>query len=195
MTVTDNDRLQTIQKRFLGFDKRAERSSGDILAATFVDSAPLFDLLASRNHQVIYGRRGTGKTHALKYLQKHTEAEGDCAVYIDLRSVGSNGSIYSDGSKTLSERAGTLIRDVIAGLLNGLYEVALSVIDRVPDPHQVTLRLDDLAAAMSEVSITGPTEREEIVEASGKRGLSVQAKADISAATNFSCLITINKSL
>lgn len=184
MTVTDNDRIQTIQKRILGFDKRAERSSGDILAATFVDSAPLFDLLANRNHQVIYGRRGTGKTHALKYLQKHTEEAGDCAVYIDLRSVGSNGSIYSDGSKTLSERAGTLIRDVISGLLNGLYEVALSVIDSVPDPRQVTLRLDDLAAATSEVSITGSIEHEEVVESAGKKGVSIQAQAAISNASS-----------
>lgn len=62
---SETDILTSIHKAFISFDKRAERASNEILEATFVDSAPLFELLSTTNNQVIYGRRGTGKTHAL----------------------------------------------------------------------------------------------------------------------------------
>ncbi len=153
--------LNDVHRIFLNFNKRAERSSADILAATFVDSEPLFDLLSTNNNQVIYGRRGTGKTHALKYLQEQVETNGEKAVYIDLRNVGSNGSIYGDDSKSLSERAGVLIIDVLAAVLDGLYDVAISVIEKVPNPDQITLRLDDLSSAISEVRVKGPVAVEE----------------------------------
>ena len=68
--------LTSIHRAFISFDKRAERASNEILEATFVDFAPLFDLLSAKNNQVIYGRRGTGKTHALKYLAKQVEKQG-----------------------------------------------------------------------------------------------------------------------
>jgi len=97
--MSETDILSSIHKALIGFDKRAERSSDEILEATFVDSAPHFDLLSSKNNQVIYGRRGTGKTHALKYLARYVEKTNERPIYIDLRSVGSNGSIYSDGSR------------------------------------------------------------------------------------------------
>jgi Cdc6-like AAA superfamily ATPase len=60
--------IKTIQAAFIQFDRRAEKLSQDLLAKTFVDAEPLFIQLSSRNHQVLYGRRGTGKTHALKFL-------------------------------------------------------------------------------------------------------------------------------
>jgi Cdc6-like AAA superfamily ATPase len=107
MWLMNDNLLTSIHKAFIGFNKRAERVSDEILEVTFVDSAPLFDLLSNNNNQVMYGRRGTGKTHALKYLAQAVEKEGGFPVYIDLRSVGSNGSIYNDSSRPLSERAST----------------------------------------------------------------------------------------
>jgi len=156
----ETEKLTALHKVLIGFNKRAERVSDEILAQSFVDSAPLFDLLASKNNQVIYGRRGTGKTHALKYLAQTVSKAGEYPVYIDLRSVGSNGSIYNDGSRPLAERASTLVIDVLNALYDELYSVALLAIDSALHPEQITLRLDDLSAAIQSVRISGTVEEE-----------------------------------
>jgi hypothetical protein len=181
--------LVSVHKAFMNFDKRAERASSDVLAATFVDSAPLFDLLNTKNNQVIYGRRGTGKTHALKYLAEKVEAEGDRAVYLDLRSIGSNTSLYSDASRPLAERANTLILDVIAALNNEFYSIALEVIDTVPDAGQITIRLDELAQAITTVRISGSVEAERSAESESSSARKVGASLNAGTTTpavNFS---------
>jgi hypothetical protein len=48
--------------------RRAEASDPAKLIQAFVDAEPLLTLLFTTDHQVIYGRRGTVKTHALLYL-------------------------------------------------------------------------------------------------------------------------------
>jgi len=121
---------------------------------------PFYRFLSKKSNQIIYGRRGTGKTHALKYLFGRVEGSDERAIYLDLRFVGSNGSIYGDGSRGLAERAGTLIRDVIAAIADELYSIAVRLLDRVPDPKQITLRLDDLMNAIGEVRIVGSVEHE-----------------------------------
>lgn len=147
-----------VQKALLSFDKRAERVSNEILEATFVDTGPLFDLVSTKNNQVVYGRRGTGKTHVLKYLQQRVVKDGEVPVYVDLRNVGSNGSIYGDGTRSLAERAGTLVVDVLNHLLNDLYSVAVSCLETATDPTQISLRLDDFGDAIAGVRITGETQ-------------------------------------
>lgn len=156
----ESEVLSSIHRALIGFNKRAEQVAEEILEATFVDSAPLFELLSTRNNQVIYGRRGTGKTHALKYLAQSVTKAGEKSIYIDLRSVGSNGSIYSDGSRSKVDRASTLIIDVLNALLNELYQVAVSALETAPDVNQVTIRLDDFAQALSSVRISGEVQRE-----------------------------------
>ena len=110
------DSVRAIHRALMRFNKRAERNNDEQLVATFVDSEPLYDLLSTENNQVIYGRRGTGKTHAFKYHSEQVYNESAASVYIDLRSVGSNGSIYSDTSRSLAERASTLVLDVLGAL-------------------------------------------------------------------------------
>jgi Cdc6-like AAA superfamily ATPase len=124
------DRIKTIQAAFMQFDRRAEKLSQDILAKTFVDAEPLFIQLSSKNHQVLYGRRGTGKTHALKFLGDTIAASGDAAIYIDLRTIGSNGSIYSDLQRSLPERATRLLTDVLEALEMELTRIAVATIRR-----------------------------------------------------------------
>lgn len=170
----DAEALNSIQKALLKFDKRAERVSNEILEATFVDTGPLFDLVSTRNNQVVYGRRGTGKTHVLKYLQQRVTKEGETPVYVDLRSVGSNGSIYGDGTRSLAERASTLIVDVLNHLMNDLYEIAVACLSTAPDPHQISLRLDDFGAAISGVRITGEIQSTESQETERTGGGSVR---------------------
>ncbi len=169
--------LKTLHGIFLDVDKRAERSSSEVLSATFVDSAPLYDMLATRNNQVVYGRRGTGKTHALRYLQRDVAERGEISIYSDLRNIGSNGSIYGDPSRTIAERAGVLIRDVLQVLLDEFYQLAVSALDHALDMSQITTRLDDFARAISEVRVAGTIEREETDSEGAKRSVDVGVKA------------------
>jgi hypothetical protein len=159
--MSESDTLQRLHKALLNLNKRAERAANEILVSNFVDSEPLFDLLATPNNQVIYGRRGTGKTHALKYLENRVKDKGDSAVYLDLRLIGSNTSIYSDGTRSLSDRASTLIIDVLNALFDEFYKIAVIAVDQAPSPAQVTVRLDDLANAISSIRISGDVEQEQ----------------------------------
>ena len=74
--------------------KRAEQRQTDQLRDTFVDSG-VAAVLQVVDHQALYGRRGTGKTHALRYLESELRARGDVAIYADLpRVVGSPESLF-----------------------------------------------------------------------------------------------------
>ena len=108
-----HETIISIQRAFINFVLRAETYSDEMLVDSFVDSAPLLNLLSNINSQVVYGRRGTGKTHALKYLSDAIRTRGEVPIYLDLRSVGSNTSIYNDVARSLSERATQLINDVL----------------------------------------------------------------------------------
>lgn len=176
MTDSSDQLLKTLHGIFLDVDKRAERSSAEVLNATFVDSAPLYDMLATRNNQIIYGRRGTGKTHALRYLQKQVDGATGMPIYADLRNIGSNGSIYGDPSRNLAERAGVLVRDVLQILLDSFYPLAVAAIDNARDPAQITARLDDFAAAISEVKVLGSFEREQTDADSSKNSVEAGGK-------------------
>jgi hypothetical protein len=171
--------LTAVHKTLISFNKRAERSTNDLLVATFVDSEPLFDLLSSQNNTVIYGRRGTGKTHALKFLSESVSQRGELAIYLDLRSVGSNGSIYGDTSKSIAERASVLVVDVLTAMHDELLSAALTQIDKSPDPGQITTRIDDLSASITSVEIRGETERLERESEGAKRQINSGAIASL----------------
>lgn len=82
--------LSPLNTAFLKISRRAETYDRAQLVATFVDIGALFTLLSNRDHQVLYGRRGTGKTHALYYLADSVEAKGDLSVQLpgnDYRSI------------------------------------------------------------------------------------------------------------
>ncbi|MGH3899175.1 MAG: hypothetical protein ACRDTA_13230 [Pseudonocardiaceae bacterium] len=67
--------------------RRAESTDRSSLAVTFVAAESFSVMLHSTDHQILYGRRGTGKTHALLYLSDLIEHTGDVAVYLDLRTI------------------------------------------------------------------------------------------------------------
>ena len=169
------DHIKTIQAAFIQFDRRAEKLSQDLLAKTFVDAEPLFIQLSSRNHQVLYGRRGTGKTHALKFLGDSISANGDAAIYIDLRTIGSNGSIYSDAQRSLPERATRLLTDVLEALEMELTRIALYSIDDNGDAEQITLRLDDSGKSLRTVEVRGNVEEESNNAQSGETSSNASA--------------------
>ena len=59
--------LSQINRVLNQIPKRAEQRQTNQLRDTFVDSG-VAAVLQGVDHQALYGRRGTGKTHALRYL-------------------------------------------------------------------------------------------------------------------------------
>ena len=148
-----------INKAFLKLRKRAESSSPSKLVETFVDAGPLFTLLSNPDHQIIYGRRGTGKTHAMVYLAERVKDNNDLPIYVDMRKIGSTGGIYSDLSAPIAERATRLLSDTLATLHDEILEYAIDH-DDVVNLSQTGNLLDDLAESLTEVRVTGPIEDE-----------------------------------
>lgn len=102
--------------------KRAEKGTDDYLAKSFVELGHVFTLLQTEENQVIYGRRGTGKTHLLKYLKSNLELSAEIVVEVDMRCLGSTSGIYADSNISLSERATRLLVDVLCVLHESIIE-------------------------------------------------------------------------
>ncbi len=148
----------TIQDCLIQFQKRAERAGDDKLIETFVDAAPLLASVSTTDNQVIFGRRGTGKTHIFKYLDDSIRRNGDLSIYLDLRSVGSNSSVYNDRQRTHAQRATPLLLDVLQALHEALLEVAIDNAEEV-DLSKLGPELDQLSEAISTVEVVGSVER------------------------------------
>ena len=141
-----------INAAFLGIQRRAEAVDRQTLVETFVDVGALFAVLSSRDHQIVYGRRGTGKTHALLYAAEQAKRNGAIPIYIDLRYIGSSGGLYSDTNLPITQRATRLVLDV----LGSIHEVLLTfVVDAGLDLEAFGPVLDKLAAAATEVQVVG----------------------------------------
>lgn len=137
--------------------KRAE-SRGEVeLRDTFEDSgvASALDVV---DHQVIYGRRGTGKTHALRYLTATKIDEGDVGVYVDLRTVGSAEGIFDGEQIGPIERTGRILVDLLNQVHDEILQVALDDNELVGDALFVS-RLDDLLVAIGSIRVDGPIEQ------------------------------------
>jgi hypothetical protein len=148
--------------------RRAETVDQELLRQTFVDVGQLGHLLASPNHQVILGRRGTGKTHALAMLSVRMSDRGDLTIPIDLRRVGSTGA-YSSRSTPLEQRCTQLLVDVLAAIHDDLVDMALA--DDDPEMAALLPVLDRFAEAISTVQVVGMVERADTTQASaGQEG-------------------------
>ena len=102
--------------------QRSERQE-DIqkLVGTYVDVG-LLPQLDNTNHQIFYGRRGTGKTHVMKVLESRLrEDKSRTVVYIDCRTLGSTAQ-FSDGEMPISRRCLSLFRDILLCIYHELLE-------------------------------------------------------------------------
>ncbi len=130
-----------------------------------MDAGPLFALISSNDHQIIYGRRGTGKTHALQYLRARVTEDGAYAVLIDLRTLGSSGGFYGDETISLAERGTRLMSDVLSQLIEHLTDYALSQADLGGVDLTAAMRLiERLEDAAVDVRVTGEHEEERETE-------------------------------
>ena len=167
---------------FLRLSRRAEAVDRSKLIQTFVDIGPLFTLLSSRDHQILFGRRGTGKTHALMYLMGAIADHGDVPVYIDMRRVGSTGGIYGDPSIPIRERATRLLMDTLAAIHEQLLNFALDADEGSLNLSQLGPRLDELATASTEVRVVGTIQVEQTCGLA--RSTERHSEVDISASVS-----------
>jgi hypothetical protein len=168
--------------------KRAEKQEVEVLHATFVNSG-VADVLDVVDHQVLYGRRGTGKTHALSYLGSEVEARGDIALNIDLRTIGSPGGLLAGDSAPPTERAVRLLIDLLGQLHNSLLNKVLNDEDLLDDDNFVT-KADAVLSAITTVQVSGEVEKATEVEAKqsntdeAKLGVNLSSKPGITANTS-----------
>ncbi|TCZ56303.1 ORC-CDC6 family AAA ATPase [Roseicella aquatilis] len=155
-------------------EKRAERAGDSKLTETFVDAAPLLSSVQTKDHQIIFGRRGTGKTHILKYVKDLVQHHGNIGIYLDLRAIGSNGSIYSDQNKTHAQRATPLLLDVLGAMHEALLTISIDLAEEL-DLSKLGPKLDSLADAISAVAVVGTVEvlRENSTTSADKNGAEI----------------------
>lgn len=85
--------------------------------------------LMNNNNQILYGRRGTGKTHILKYYQNlYINDNTKTVCFIDCRILGSSPQ-FSDTNLSLSHRCSSLFIDI----LNEINDTLLNQIAYFPN--------------------------------------------------------------
>jgi hypothetical protein len=102
--------------------QRSERQQDPSkLVNTFVDIG-ILPQLDNTNNQIIYGRRGTGKTHIFKVLAAELGQDlRKTVVYIDMRTLGSTAQ-FSDMTVPLKQRCISIFRDILGELCNALLD-------------------------------------------------------------------------
>ena len=140
--------------------KRAERPDEAALEDTFVPITSLNNLLRSPEHHILYGRRGTGKTHILRHLTRQERSDGNAAIYIDLRTIGSSGGLYADSSIPVPSRATALLTDIITAIHAGILDLVLSDEQFAKYLEAAGSALDDLLASANQVLVRAGSDEE-----------------------------------
>lgn len=148
-----------LNRALMRLSRRAEKATLQRLVQTFVDVGPLFTLLSINDHQIVFGRRGTGKTHALQYLSGMMRQQGDLVSYSDLSNLGSSGGIYANQEVPITERATRLLVDTLLDIHENLLETFVDKSETY-DLSQTGPLLDELADAVTQVKVTGTVETE-----------------------------------
>jgi hypothetical protein len=152
--------LNNINELLLQISKRAERKSEEYLVKSFVPLGHIFTILRTEENQVIYGRRGTGKTHLLKYLKNTLKQKHEVVIEADMRCLGSTSGIYSDSNIPLSERATRLLSDLLCEIHTSLIEQ----INRndICDLSEAVPYLDQLLELSTNISLDGTIAIEQV---------------------------------
>ena len=136
--------------------RRAESNDPSRLVQTFVDVGSLIPLISSNDHQILCGRRGTGKTHALTFLSDAVNKKAQLPIYIDLRKIGSTGNIYSDPEIPFTERGTRLLCDVLTAIYEVLSEYVIGKPENIdPDAYS---SLENFIDSISQTKIIGTVE-------------------------------------
>jgi hypothetical protein len=100
---------------------RAERNESDSFLDIYADKK-IIDRLLNHNNQIIYGRRGSGKTHLLLALaesivQNSKENYKSIPIYIDLRKLL---PLITDANKSKEETSVLIFQHIINNILTSL---------------------------------------------------------------------------
>ncbi len=173
-----------LNQALMRIPRRAESSDRTLLAQTYVSAGSLSAILNSADHQIIYGRRGTGKTHALLYLSDLVEQLDDIAIYVDLRTIGSTGGLYVDNTMTPAERGTHLLVDTIEAIHEQLLAI---IIERDTTNPALLPALDAVAEAATAIEVVGQVEHEtdhaDNHETTSQLGATLSRQPAITAAT------------
>ncbi|EMF0923738.1 MULTISPECIES: ORC-CDC6 family AAA ATPase [Enterobacteriaceae] len=150
--------MRNINSIMMRLAKRAEKLQPDHLIKSFVDVGPTYTLLSSNDNQIMFGRRGTGKTHFLAVLCNNIQQNGIICAPIDMRLIGSTGGIFSDPNISLSERATRLLSDTLCTIHETILEYIFE--KDVVNTTEIALLLNDFIDKATSLSIDGTSEEE-----------------------------------
>ncbi len=170
---------KTLMKAVAGIKQRSEKQPHIAkLVESFVDVGVL-PQLNNANSQIVFGRRGTGKTHVLSVLGEELRKEQqNTVVFMDARNLGST-SQFTDESVSLRIRCTSLFRDILGEIYNALLK---RIIEHPTDlADQALDELDRLGTIVTQASETESerqiTSRQKAVSGSSNQvGISVAAQ-------------------
>jgi hypothetical protein len=148
MTLSDPELTQAVSKILL----RSERAASvSVLRSTFVDTG-LLPQLDNENNQILYGRRGTGKSHALRILGAAARSRGGVLdMYVDLRFLGSAHQA-ADLARPFTQRCLTLFKDLLIELFNGMIEFATDPLNDASVSGDALTMIDAFGDAITRLS-------------------------------------------
>ncbi|GAB3411471.1 hypothetical protein GCM10027361_21000 [Erwinia aphidicola] len=150
--------MRKINSIMMRLAKRAEKLQPDHLIKSFVDVGPTYTLLSSNDNQIMFGRRGTGKTHFLSVLCNNIQKEGIICVPIDMRLIGSTGGIFSDPNVSLSERATRLLSDTLCSIHEVIFEYIFE--KEIENTTEIAELLNEFVEKATSLTIEGTSEEE-----------------------------------
>jgi hypothetical protein len=151
-------RRKHLNQTLMRIPRRAESADRATLTTTFVAVGSFSAMLHSTDHQIVYGRRGAGKTHALLHLGDVVDRTGDVALYLDLRTIGTAGGMYADSNLSAAVRGTHLLVDTLEAMHEELLTLA---VDRdIGESGGLLPALDELAESATSVRVVGEVERE-----------------------------------
>ena len=141
-------------------ERSEKQAEVDKIRASFVDTG-VIGQLDNNNSQILFGRRGTGKTHALKYLEESLKRDSKgCVVYIDCRTLGSTAQ-FSDESIALPRRCLMLFKDMLEPIFSELYSWIISNFTEEEGAYQFLKYISKLEQVMVALSTS---QRKETIE-------------------------------
>jgi hypothetical protein len=103
---------------------RSERQpNAEVLQETYVETGVL-PQVANFGNQILYGRRGTGKTHVLQVLGADRAQEQDSfVIYLDVRLLGS-AHLFTDATRPPADRCVAVFKDLLSIIQSRLLDIA-----------------------------------------------------------------------
>lgn len=178
--------MKSLSEILVTMPRRAERKPDDYLVKSFVHVGSVFSLFSCPENQIIYGRRGTGKTHLLKYLKNATKNQGIITVSLDMRTMGSTGGMYADTNLSLSERASRLLSDTLCEVREQILDESYSNDDC--DLSILVPLLDSFVEEATNMSVEGQFE----VETSSTNSVSQDSTSGLNGALSTTPKLGVN---